>query len=173
MNKPFEITPQKRRNNSTVFSAPKEKRTSICNTDSDLLIRYIEKLNDVVNENQSLTEKLKEKELLIDKISKNPNKHLKILNCINCEKLRFEIEDLLIRYHIIKKKNFNLTIQNVSNYQTIIHKKNEFENCFEIYHFDFVYSSNFKTYLDIIKSNQIINFNIEIQELSLNSSFIK
>ena len=142
MNKPFEITPQKRRNNSMVFSAPKEKRVSICNTDSDLLIRYIEKLNDVVLENQKISEKLKEKELMIDNIVKNPNKHIKNLNCLNCEKLKCELEDLLIRFCMIRKINLNFTMEKVGNYEVLINQKNFLYNCFEINHFEFMYLSN-------------------------------
>lgn len=64
-------------------------------SDAELLDKYIDRLNDVIEQSKILEKKLKEKEELIEKIKTNPKKYLKNISCDKCNIHLMEIEDHL------------------------------------------------------------------------------
>lgn len=67
---------------------------------------YIEQLNKVMKINEELTEKIREKELFIEKIFKSPHKLVHIPSCITCEKNAAESDEILKQVtRILKNKN--------------------------------------------------------------------
>jgi hypothetical protein len=87
-----------------------ERSNSQC-SDTDLLIKYIEKLNIVIEENKRLENMILEKDELIKKF-KNVQKKSKNTFCKNCEKFMIEIEDILKTKN--KTKFFSLKIENIN-----------------------------------------------------------
>ena len=73
--------------------------------------------------NEDLTEKLKEKELLIEKIFKTPHKLINIPSCVSCENISAESEEILKQVSKILKKKNDLILelkQKVDNLNKVI-----------------------------------------------------
>lgn len=116
---------------------PKKSFTSIrnstasshTNSDTELLIKYIQKLSEVVEENKLLEGKLKEQEMLILAMKNFPEKFVKNFYCSKCEKFAFENEDLLA-LRMKKRKQMTqleieLRIKREENLKSLVKQLNE------------------------------------------------
>lgn len=148
MNRRGSITPQIKQKNS--------EKNSIQNSDSELLMKYVQKLNEVIEENKKLEEILLDKEEMICDIKKFPKKYIKQFYCKHCEILMIENEDLLKRlskHHKMKNKKNILQISSDNLKIEIITSKNKMDTNFKI---DYI-QQNFK--FEIIKNNKIDELN--------------
>ncbi len=105
------------------------KRNTKTPSDSDLIVKYVDKLNEIIEENNILNLKIKEKDQLIKNYNKYRKKHIKNFNCCVCEISKMEIEDYLNQLYISKKKNKKLKIAE-NNHTELNNKKFNFNNLY-------------------------------------------
>lgn len=135
-------------------------------SDSDLVVKYIDKLNEVLEENKNLEKKIKEKEQIIINIQKNPNRFIKNFNCDKCNFHQMEIEDYLNQLLNSKKKfdkfkkEKNKKKAGIENYK--------YENLYITSEFEIEFK-NFnknKSREDLCKEN----FSFELKTISINKA---
>jgi len=80
------------------------KRNTRTQSDSDLVVKYIDKLNEVIEEKKILENKIKDKEQMMLNMQKNPKKFIKNIYCDKCNIHQMEIEDYLNELLLLKKK---------------------------------------------------------------------
>ena len=78
---------------------------------SEVNFEYIEQLNNVMKLNEDLNGRLKDKDLLIEKIFKTPQKLVNIPSCTTCEKNAAESEEILKQVSTILKKKNDLILE--------------------------------------------------------------
>ncbi len=140
-------------------------------SDADLVVKYIDKLNEVLEEKNILDKKIKEQEQLISNMQKNPKKFFKNFKCEKCNFHQMEIEDYLNQLLNLKNKFNKLQKQN-KNLQAGKLNKNKnlcITNAFKI---EFYSIENNKNHFKSIEALRKENFSLEIQRISINKASV-